>query len=536
MQLKLILLAFLVNSSSEAFDVKSGSIDLALSKSLNETSLGSSKEDLFSKFKNIERIEQDQNSNQIIELEKIKNLETADIENKIKKINNALADIEEKIKNSENILKLYSAKIEGIYSIPLIEISQKLTYDHLITAEENFLKYEKALNDFLILYGLLNKIQPKIYTLIDTQHKLEENFSVFFEVNKRINETNQQKQKVNERFIFLKEQIGVLNFKDISYFIEQSKQDNIFDTNDNLTSAIKKTIEYIQSAYAQINEEKEKLKEKTLFGDILCDANSYKSSYRGHCLNIFSIQNKKQIQAFLDTLSLEKWKELSVKFQKNDIYSQFLSRGMDKDTALKETLYALSQESSLYQDFERSWKISDFYRWVYFVLKSNLDKEESTATNFSWAILETASSNQIEESNQIHSLIILFVLEELDNNEQKSEIAKNLTQISEKYFLSLNAIQSFLKMYAALIEIELEQTELSCFTNYIEITEDRKECLQKVLKLIANKNQKQKELESLYDKYLTQIIFNGPIVIDNLKAQRDQLYEILENISVSPRN
>ena len=410
--------------------------------------------------------------------------------------------------NSQPVLGSEEIKVEFLDPIPSMEIKssepseQNLffqdsllekdpsqAFKEILEKEKNYLKEKEEFKKFLNLYHFLKTLKPSLYDLRELQHRIDE---VFLDFNLAVLKNNQIDRKIeefNKRYKNLEDKRGNLSFIEIEGFIDFKKDKEVFSTTESLKEASKQTITYIRSLYDQIDLEKERLLNLgSPIVSILCDSQFYKSS-QSACLPVFDLRDRKKLDFFIDSLSVEKWQELEKKTRETMGDSNY-----ERDLFLKESLGWLAQDSEL-DGMKTLFKTTDFFRWVYFSLREELKAGVDPESSFSWTLIVEKLEEEERERENLELDSVKLSFEEKQIETEIIFYSNQMQEKEEEYFDNLRVIPV---ISSVILEIDLENTEVSCLELATKTAIEWSHCIEKYFNFLSF----QEDLKDHWEKQL----------------------------------
>ena len=436
-----------------------------------------------------------------------------------RQLKEADSSVQEKIALLEKILKSYSDQVDKEEAVFLERENKFNSYEEVLQQELYYLQKRREFEEFLEFYRFLQDLKELLHAVKEAEAKIYEGFSFLDKMTFRMNEINRRFEEVEKAYDELQDKRGILSLEEMNDFIDFMRRGKSFSANSSLRGALEKTVNDMQSIYEEIDEEIKSLKQRGyLLASLVCDSDFYKS-YRKNCLPIFSFQDRRTLEGFADSLGPDKWRKIYAQLKNTLEYKEVAKAVHEK--AFEEALWLLAQDNTAYSKLSALWQTADFYRWVYFTLKNELDTGVDSEINFSWRLLLNALENQQEKKQALVLEFVKLHVEEKRLKREKNTYIKELASKEEEYFFAFNGLSVSVNEKIKQFSINLEETDIACLEDDLNTALEWNDCINRSLSFISSQESAKREWELSLSEKLSQIVSSSIAVINDLKSGRE---------------
>ncbi|MBC6415557.1 MAG: hypothetical protein GDA46_04110 [Bdellovibrionales bacterium] len=415
--------------------------------------------------------------------------------------------LSEKLLNLERILESYVVSNTEFN----LKSEDRLTYKEILEQEIYYLEELERFENFLKIYEVVESFNDAFYKLKTLQDDLRANFSKGDEFIFEINKIQRKIEDLKKQFFELKRRRGNLSSKELREFImfsyERLKDKDVLSDTPPLKEALDKTLNYIKAFYKDIDQEVEKLEAAGYsLSSIICNS-SFHISDKQDCLPIFYFNDKEKVRDFLDSLSPSRWQSFYKEFQTtSNLKAQ--KKIIDKEKVAENLIWFFNQNQFVYRNLSSFWKASDFYRWLYFILKEKL--QESPKDFFSWNFVFDILKKQDEILKTLQDEMIHLSIEKEKLKKQNTFYLEKIKAQELNYFNLLNSI----KEKFSLLNVRLEEKDLFCLAENLHTFSNITDCINLYISFSSLEEWKEHLTETL-----NQFVFSSVFIRDSLKKR-----------------
>ena len=398
--------------------------------------------------------------------------------------------------SSQDLVELIELNFEELSNEEGFYIEEKITetYNEIIKREQSFLTEKEEFEGFLYLYRFLQSLKPHFYNMKDLQVEIHDSFS---ELNKAVvkkNVVDKQIEEYKKEYSKLKDKRGSLSLLKIEQKIDFYKRRDTFSSNSNIKEVLKQTQTYIKSFYQQIDSKKQSLLQRNIpIFRIICDSQIYKSSHTS-CLSIFDLQDKNNLDYFINSLSPEQWRSLKREIQ--PLGNVSLQNSKEMSAVLLDTV----QQSDLLEMIDLFQEV-DFFRWLYFTLRDSLQERSLSQEEwFSWNLISEKLEEEQQKKENLETSYITISFDEKQFELERADYSKKMHEKEEEYFVSLVSAQSLISFALSNSNLELKGTEIACLLSDLNSTSQWSICIEKYIQFLSS----QEELKKTWESHLNQ--------------------------------